>query len=402
MKKLALVMMFSMVSVVHAGSRGYFQNATNLTRGLVPNQRLDSSSVTLQGNNFSFGNLASSVAAVSVATQTLFTNLTSTAVQLSNYMTSASSNQLLISNTNYLNLSGSTQTKNSGLNIFGSVGIGTLNPQDILGNENSALAVIGGIYLKSPPAGSRIITMDATSNPGGVQWEFIPGDTTNSTIDTGFGLFDRTSAKYRYVMSATGKFGIGASSPSSLLDVNGGSITVRGTNAGIQMSGIDLANWMSTTVASIGASVVPALVNSTFTKVIGYGGSVYYTTNTVCPFPGACFWTGNSTVNVIDIQGALVFGSTVASSRFQIVESSGGVPKIPAQLLPVISRFPPIEVTTATADRISSISTVYTTGVVIPAYTWVGVQCTTTAISGTLPIGFNIMLNVWKKPYGGN
>lgn len=140
---------------------------------------------------------------------------------------------------------------------------------------------------------------------------------------------------------------------------------------------------------------------STYTIRFGYGGSVLLSTNTVCPFPKACFWTGNSTLNVVDIQAAVTFGSTVAMTSFQIVESSGGVPKIPAQLSPAISRFPRLDVSTATADKLTSYSPVITTGVVIPAYTWVGVQSTTAPISGRMPEGFEILMNVWKKPYGG-
>ena len=125
-------------------------------------------------------------------------------------------------------------------------------------------------------------------------------------------------------------------------------------------------------------------------------------TNTVCPFPGACFWTGNATITIVDVQAAIVLGSTVASTRFRIVESSGPVPSVPYLLSPVITRFPPIEVTTATSAGLSSYSPVITTGVVIPAYTWVGIQSTTAPVSGTLPQGFNFLFNAWKKPYGGS
>ena len=139
--------------------------------------------------------------------------------------------------------------------------------------------------------------------------------------------------------------------------------------------------------------------NSTFTKTMPWGGSVLYATNTVCPFPSACFWTGPTTYTVISIQGAIAFGSTVAMTSFDIVESTGGTPIIPAQTLP--KRFPRIDVTTATAAGYTSFSIFIPTVVVIPANTWVGAQCSTVAASGALPRVFTLLLDVWKKPYGG-
>ena len=172
------------------------------------------------------------------------------------------------------------------------------------------------------------------------------------------------------------------------------SVTLLGSR--IPNSALDAS---SVTMLGSNPAVTNVVINSTFTLRIGYGGSVFLSTNGVCSFPGACFWTGASTYNVIDIQAGIMKNSTVSFTTLQIVESTGGINALPVH---TPFRFPLLVISTALASSVGSgWSSPITTTVVLNAGRWVGVQSSTSPVSGALPEGFNILMNVWKKPYGG-
>src|SRR3990167_7198274 len=86
MKKILFVFLLPLFTVP-AMTHDVLRDASTLTRGTIPDARLDPSSVTLQGNAFNISTLVSSVAAMGTSTMTLYNQLTSTSVEVSNYIT---------------------------------------------------------------------------------------------------------------------------------------------------------------------------------------------------------------------------------------------------------------------------------------------------------------------------
>lgn len=156
----------------------------------------------------------------------------------SNVFNSTDTLGLTASNTNYLTVLGSTQTKIGGLNVMGNVGIGTTN------TNNSNLQVIGNVRVGGVASGSvgdidigfgglRIGETNAiaqiSSGFSGKFWRFLRNSDleSNSQFD-----YDGTGPNYLGVLG--GNTGIGVAAPVNKLDVEGAmaiGATYSGTSA---------------------------------------------------------------------------------------------------------------------------------------------------------------------------
>ena len=97
MKKILFVFLLPLFTVP-AMTHDVLRDASTLTRGTIPDARLDPSSVTLQGNAFNISTLVSSVAAMGTSTMTLYNQLTSTSVEVSNNLALLKSTATQVSN----------------------------------------------------------------------------------------------------------------------------------------------------------------------------------------------------------------------------------------------------------------------------------------------------------------
>lgn len=185
MKKLAYALLLILPSVAH-GEHLVPRDATSLTVGKIPDARLNASSVTLQGNNFSFEGLASSIANISASTNTLFTQIKSTAVQLSNFQISFSTVHLHISNTNYIYVSTAIQ---SGSSIH--IVTGTID------SFNSSV----GTFTKSVSV-TRLIFNDGTNQITAASGGGIVGNSTFSKTITVGGEIVYSSATFPFFPGA--------------------------------------------------------------------------------------------------------------------------------------------------------------------------------------------------------
>ena len=147
------------------------------------------------------------------------------------------------SNANLVNTSGSTQTKSGGLNVVGNVGIGSADPK-------GKLLISDGAFGGTLPNPGEELTMEDNTH---VAIQFLsPNDAYNSIYfgdpqNTGAGSIvyqhDVNSLNFtvnevgRINIKSNGNVGIGTTNPSSKFEVFDGSITVQGTNAGINVQG---------------------------------------------------------------------------------------------------------------------------------------------------------------------
>jgi hypothetical protein len=153
--------------------------------------------------------------------------------------------------TTYLNISGSTQTKAGGLILNGSsivggkAGIGTSNPLWKLHIFELANATKMEMQEGSPIHGNVINFHSANNNDGyigqdGFGMANVLQDAMLMATWTSKPLLFFTNQNERMRINEVGNIGIGATTPSSKLDVFNGSITVRGINAGLRI--VNLAN----------------------------------------------------------------------------------------------------------------------------------------------------------------
>mgnify|MGYP001575011476 CR=1 FL=1 len=191
---------------------------------------------------------------------------------------------------------------NSGNGIFltGSVGIGTLVPGDTfeVGTSAAGSTLIGTSQVRTAFGGAfrtkqaNNLAITGAGNASGFM--MIGGDTTQRTamaspgndlaLYTG-GTTD-VNPNERMRITSGGLVAIGTNPPSSLLDVFGGSITVRGTNAGIRVTGGTVtANNFSINSNSIYVTTMPASAVNIFGSIIVFSTAsvAANTTLTVTP-----------------------------------------------------------------------------------------------------------------------
>jgi hypothetical protein len=110
----------------------------------------------------------------------------------------------------------------------GNVGIGTTSPVSPLHIFSSASSDI--LILNNTASGyGPIITMDASGN-GGRNYRIMSGATSNGAVGAGrFGIWDETANEGRLIIDTNGNVGIGTTSPSETLSVNG-NVSIEGAN----------------------------------------------------------------------------------------------------------------------------------------------------------------------------
>lgn len=153
--------------------------------------------------------------------------------------------KLTAGNTNYVDLSGSTQAKSGGIQLSGGmiIGPGILGDGGLLVNGSS-------ITIKNRAVGGEVHALLLQNDVGGVNGNkvsigFSPahlGATApidkakivaeapgGNFADLIFYLFDNTDTNEIFRIKSNGNFGIGESTPTSKLTVRGGSVSIDGT-----------------------------------------------------------------------------------------------------------------------------------------------------------------------------
>jgi len=160
--------------------------------------------------------------------------------------TTAGGGSLHGDNTNYVNLSGSTQTKTGSL-IVTSATVNDMNVHGAL-TVRSLNTIFGSFYSNSSAAS---LVFDAASGGGIMSHRFQRGG--NESFEYGHTPFNTERIFFTVgvseleafaIDSNTGYMGIGTttSKPSSRLDVNNGSITVRGLSATIRTPTVQVSS----------------------------------------------------------------------------------------------------------------------------------------------------------------
>ena len=144
----------------------------------------------------------------------------------------------IVSGGTSVDVTGSTQTKIGGLYLAGNLGIGTAN-------ADQSLVAYGVIESSGSSAGIKIHSSGASpylqiagddadpyirfiddSNGGAISFARMGVNYNSSNPYFYFNYADNDTAQHLAIRS-TGNIGIGTNSPASLLDINGGSLTVR-------------------------------------------------------------------------------------------------------------------------------------------------------------------------------
>lgn len=375
MRKIFVAFVFTLLGVSTAWTHGILRDAGTLTRGKVPNERLNcGSSVTCQG----------------------FIETSTPGVAISNLQTAFSTNSIHAGNTNYMTVLGSTQVK-TGAIIISSITIGSAGKIVAIG----AGAFPGGwasgptlqisyadrqwqIYPTSEGSRRKLYFADATGGTAGIQFDtpgniFLGGglsgtsDGPTSRLDilggsitvrgSGSGLIVGETRLVVETAAAGNNVGIGTADPSSQLDIANGSITIRGTNSGLTVRGGSITidgTFISTTGFVVGGATITTLsscdtidtlANGTLicgtddsggagggnnqaintstglliTPAFGtVGGAVFLATSPFVPIPGKVFNTNVGTFNVVSIQGYTIVPSTAldANVTMRIAQST--------------------------------------------------------------------------------
>lgn len=100
------------------------------------------------------------------------------------------------------------------------------------------------LSLVDENAGNSVVPLSFRSNQaGGVNNQMMDLKFVNNNDGTSrfiYSMGPGATFTDRFAFTSSGTFGVGTISPSSILDVNGGSITVRGTNAGLRIASTGL------------------------------------------------------------------------------------------------------------------------------------------------------------------
>ena len=164
MRKIGLFLIFGITSPLFGHEP--LQNATNLTRGTIPNARLDPSSVTLQGNDITFTALQSTIANLTASTTTLrtdITNLTASTTTLNSRLNTVATDTTTL-RTDITNLTASTTTLRT--DVDGKLNAGSNNAEVVFSSmtngfwtkiwRNEGSALTGGNVTSVDCVGTKI------------------------------------------------------------------------------------------------------------------------------------------------------------------------------------------------------------------------------------------------------
>jgi hypothetical protein len=170
--------------------------------------------------NFTTGNFVNSITSGALlSTNINTTNITATSIQTStfNASTGITTGSLRVTNGS-LNSSFNSNTIGSIIPTGGNVGIGTSSPSGTLSIESSTATRTTSLNIKSPQAG---ILLDSTSSTNGKQYNIWSSNSGDSIGAGSLAIFDQSSSAYRIIINTSGNVGIGTTTPSSKLHVNG-------------------------------------------------------------------------------------------------------------------------------------------------------------------------------------
>lgn len=127
-------------------------------------------------------------------------------------------------------------------------------------------------------------------------------------------------ANEKFTILSTGKVGIGATSPTSLLDVSGGSITSRGSGSGIQLGGVSFADYMASTTQRL---TELALFSQTSAQLLN---------DATAYLAGASSITATTIISTAAGNGGFIGNSSTMTStytgKFSLIPSTGAAGRI--------------------------------------------------------------------------
>jgi len=130
----------------------------------------------------------------------------------------------------------------------GRVGIKTPSPQDSLHvADTSITGVLIDKTVDDPGGAARMVLRTPTSRFG-----FATESSQGATLPNGFGIYDYTTAQWRFNVDASGNVGIGTTHPAARLDVQGDIKVLGNINAKYQ----DVAEWVETSAPLEAGTVV--------------------------------------------------------------------------------------------------------------------------------------------------
>lgn len=320
-------------------------------------------------------NLNTRINNVATDTTTIYNQLTATAVTVSNLEVSYSTGKLHVSNTNYVELSGSTQTKIGGLVINGGI-------------TGSSLTVgIGGFEI----SGASISFVDPDGAGSFTTLQIRRG--LNSSNDVASGNLtignDGNESGAVALKNLNGSLILRSASGSGvkLVSVNGVNI-----QSPLTIENINFENYMATVAAGIAeAGPASAIVGSTRTITFKVS-SAFISTISVCGIPMACHTWGPSTATIVGMWADAYAGSTVGWTRVDLIISTGGVNGLP--LAP--SRFNPLSISTASSLGLASYSGFVSTAAKINPGEWIGVAITSMSVSGRVSQGIALHIDYFE------
>src|SRR3990167_2712670 len=275
MKKLLAVAAMILLIPSFALAHSILRDAGSLTRGTIHNERLDKGSVTMQG----------------------FIN-----TQF------ASTSNLHIGNTNYIELSGSTQTKVGGLSIIGSL---DLNQEINWGDPGP-----GGSRINFGSSGGTL-TVAGADNVGGQLW-IVGGPAQATGQRRGGDIIIKTGINGPTATATPGSSVTFWTNPGNLNDATP-VLRVRIDQNGLHTtSSFSAVGTITSTSGANGTGgagggnnqAVNTSTGLLATDKFSAGGAVFQATSPVVAIPGKVFNTFVGTFNVVSIQGFTIVVST--------------------------------------------------------------------------------------------
>ena len=134
--------------------------------------------------------------------------------------------------------------------------------------------------------------------------------------------------------------------------------------------------------------------NSTRTMTIGFGGEVFFATNSIVPVPGAFGAVSRTTINVVGVQAFLNVGSTVGATGFRIAVSTA----LGGGSTPFSYMSPNVIVDTATTQSTGHYSVFVSTQFKILSQSRFSLHITTCPTNGILPSDGGMNIEYWTAP----